>query len=422
MAAFVVTLAVLVVVLGRGSQEDASADGKPAPAAPAVRARIDTLEQAVRERPDEAEPLVLLAAELLQSVRQTADPSAYTRAGEALDRAVELEPRNPGVYTERGILRLARHDFSGALSDGRRARRLAPQVVKPYGVVVDANVELGRYREAERVLQKMVDLKPNLDSYARVAYLRELRGDLDGASVVLGLAASAGGETPENVAFVETLMGNLELAQGRDEIALRSYRRALSRLPDYPAADAGLARLDIAAGRLEPAIERLQGIVERRPLQEYIVLLGESQIAAGQPEAGQQTLELLDAQQQLLDAAGVNSDAETALVEADHGDPSRAVELGRAAYAAAPSVRAADALGWALTRSGKPEEGLRFARKALRLGSRDASYLFHAGMSARAAGKRTEAADLLRRSLGANPVPSFTPLQAQEARKALDAL
>jgi len=50
-----------------------------------------------------------------------------------------------------------------------RARRLAPELVAPLGVLVDANVELGRYGEGERTLQRMVDLKPNLASYARVA-------------------------------------------------------------------------------------------------------------------------------------------------------------------------------------------------------------------------------------------------------------
>nr|MBA2349449.1 hypothetical protein [Solirubrobacterales bacterium] len=129
MAAFAVTLIVLLGVLGRGSGDLAGADGTPAPAAPRVQAKIEVLEQAIRERPQEAEPLVLLAAELLQSFRQTADPSAYTRADEAIARAIELEPRNAAVYTERGILRLARHDYAGALSDGRRARRLAPEVI-----------------------------------------------------------------------------------------------------------------------------------------------------------------------------------------------------------------------------------------------------------------------------------------------------
>ena len=84
--------------------------------------------------------------------------------------------------------------------------------------------------------------------------------------------------------------------------------------------------------------------------------------------------------------AGVNSDAELALFEADHGDRARAVRLARRAWAAAPGVRSADALGWALTRAGRPREGVKWAARARRLGSADPLFAFHAGVAARAAG------------------------------------
>ena len=163
-------------------------------------------------------------------MRQGGDTQAYGRADAALADAIKRDPSSAAAYTERGILRLGRHDFRGALRDGERAHALAPDVVKTLGVLVDANIELGRYREAGRVLQRMVDLKPNLDSYARVAYLRELRGDLDGASDALTLATSAGGEGPENVAFVQSLLGNLELAQRRPERARLAFRAALAKV------------------------------------------------------------------------------------------------------------------------------------------------------------------------------------------------
>ncbi|MDQ5833480.1 MAG: hypothetical protein M3550_10565, partial [Actinomycetota bacterium] len=92
----------------------------------------------------------------------------------------------------------------------------------------------------------------------------------------------------------------------------------------------------------------------------------------------------------------------------------------RRGYAAAPSVRSADALGWALTRAGQPVEGLAYARRALRLGSRDALFLYHAGMAARAAGEQGAARDYLARALAANP--SFSPLHAPVARRALKGL
>jgi len=83
----------------------------------------------------------------------------------------------------------------------------------------------------------------------------------------------------------------------------------------------------------------------------------------------------------------VDTDVELAVFEADHGDPEQAVALARSGYAAAPSARAADALGWALTRAGKPIEGLRYAREALRHGAVDPLWLSHAGLATEAAGK-----------------------------------
>ena len=104
----------------------------------------------------------------------------------------------------------------------------------------------------------------------------------------------------------------------------------------------------------------MERLVERLPLPEYVIALGEAELAAGKP--AQRTFALVSAQRRLLDAAGVDTDVELAVFEADHGDPDTAVELARGGYQAAPSARAADALGWALTRAGKPEEGLRYAR------------------------------------------------------------
>jgi tetratricopeptide (TPR) repeat protein len=195
---------------------------------------------------------------------------------------------------------------------------------------------------------------------------------------------------------------------------------ALAGFPGYAPAEAGLARVDAALGRFGPAIERLRAVVERLPLPEYVIALGETELAAGLRAAALRDFELVRAEQRLLGASGVNTDAELAVFEADHGDRRRALRLGRRGYAAAPSVRSADALGWALTRAGRPHEGLGYARRALRLGSRDPLFLFHAGMAARDAGEPVAARAYLTRALAANP--RFSPLHAPAARRALRGL
>src|SRR2546429_378 len=69
-------------------------------------------------------------------------------------------PGDPAAVTQRSALELSRHDFRAGLADALRARALAPAVNKPFGVLVDALVELGRYGAAGRALQEMVDRHP----------------------------------------------------------------------------------------------------------------------------------------------------------------------------------------------------------------------------------------------------------------------
>jgi hypothetical protein len=77
-------------------------------------------------------------------------------------------------------------------------------------------------------------------------------------------------------------------------------------------------------------------------------------------------------------------------------------------------VRSADALGWALQRSGRPREGLRWARRALELGSRDPAFLAHAGLAARAAG---DARDARRWLAAARRSRALSPFLAAEVAR-----
>src|SRR4051794_37356284 len=368
-------------------------------------------------QPRDVGSLVLLGNSYLQKVRDTGDAAYYTRAEGIFERARSIDPRYSAVYTGLGTLALSRHDFRGGLAYGLKARALAPDVVRPLGVIVDAQVELGRYDDAARTLQRMVDLKPNLASYSRVSYFRELHGDLNGAVDAMRLAVDAGGGAPENVAYVQSLLGDLEFTSGRLAAASKAYPRADYSFPEYPPAEGGPAKVEAARGRLAPAIARLRGVVDRLPLPSYVVALGETELAAGRTADARRDLELVRAEQRLLAANGVNTDTELALYEADHGSSSRALALARRAWGNAPSVRSADALEWALTASGRAREALPWSKRALRLGSRDPMFLYHAGMTARAAGRPAAARALLRRALALNP--RFSPLYAPRAERAL---
>jgi tetratricopeptide (TPR) repeat protein len=416
--AFAAAFALWAVLSHGGPSLPASApDAVVAPHLTGTSADIPKLQAAVRAAPENPELRVDLAAAYLQKVRENGDPAFYSRANGVLAPALKTFPRNADVLTEAGLLALARHDFRGALALGERARAAEPDMVDVSAVLVDADVELGRYGAAEAELQRYVDAKPNLAGYARVSYLRELHGDIPGAISAMKLAVAAGGPALENRAYVSALLGELERQRGDDAAARLAFRGAIVAVPGHPGGEVGLARLDAAAGRLDAAIARLRTVANRLPLPEYVIALGEAELAEGRVAAGQRDLALVGAEETLLHANGVNTDVELAVFEADHGSPARAVALARKAWAEDPSIRAADSLGWALTRSGDAQQGLAWAHRALRLGSVDPLYRSHAGLAALAAGHVAEGRRNLRMALR-DGLDGY-PWQALRARRAL---
>jgi len=412
------SLRVLAIVLAFGAglavfaATRAGAPASSPSAVPGVRpAPLAELQAAVRARRPGSE--TALASACLQRARETGDLADHARAEALLRRALARDPRDAGAVVELGTLAASRHDFRRALTLARRAQALAPGSLAHYPLLVDALVELGRYGAAQRALQRFIDLWPGLPAYARISYVRELHGDLAGAAQAMALAVAAGGAAVENVAAVQVLHGDLEAARGRPSRAARDYAEALAGVPGFVPALAGRARLAASRGDLRGAIATMRSVVARLPLPEHVIALGELQLAAGRPGAARHTFALAGAQRVLLAEAGVDTDAESAAFEADHGSPRRAVALGRRAWAAAPGIRSADALGWALTRAGHRRKGLRWVHRTLRLGSLDPLLRFHAGMAARGAERRRHLRLTLAHGLAARP------WQAATAREAL---
>lgn len=401
------------------------------PAEPAVRsdlavpsgdteALVTSLQAAVAAAPTDADASAQLGNAFYQRTRETGDAAFYTRAEQAYEQALANDPDNVAAITGQATLALARHDFADGLALAQRAHKLEPEVLAPYPAIIDGQIELGRYQAAAQTTNRLLSLKPNLASYARASYLSELNGDLPGAMEAMRLAVSAGAGSSESESYVQTLLGKLQIDRGSYGAAERSYRIALSADPSYVPAQAGLARVLAADGNFDAAIARYQRVVEQLPLPQYAIELGETQEAAGRTAAAERSYALVGVQAKLLASGGVNSDVELAIFEADHGDPVEAVKLGRAGWKAAPGVRSADAYSWALHEAGRSGAAERMAAEAMKLGSRDPSFLFHAGMIARASGDTDEARRLLGRLVAQSP--RYNPLYGPEAKRALERL
>ncbi|MEJ7801758.1 MAG: tetratricopeptide repeat protein [Candidatus Limnocylindria bacterium] len=378
---------------------------------------VGDLEDRVEQQSDDPMAQAQLGVGYLQLARETGDPSYYARAESALDKSMELDPNNLNALIGQGSLALSRHEFAAALELGERALAISAAIPSIYGIIGDAQVELGRYDEAVVTVQSMIDLRPDLSSFSRVSFLRELHGDLPGAIDAMERALSAGGPNAENTEFARVQLGNLHFANGDLDEAERMYQRSLVQLPDYVYALAGLGRVRAAQDRFDEAIDLYRQATARLPFPELVIGLAETLEAAGRQAEADDEYALVQAMQQLYAANGVRTDLDLAAFFSDHGDPQQAVELSRAAYDAQPNIRAADTLAWALYRSGDPEAAWPLAEEALRLGTLDPRIRYHAGMIARELGRHEEARKHLSVALELND--QFSPLYAPRAAEAL---
>jgi len=359
-----------------------------------------------------------LALAELQMAREDGDPTWYTRADALFRHAVALAPGDFTALAGQGSLALSRHDFAGALALGRKALRIDPSSPFAMGVVVDANVELGRYAAARTAIERLLDQRPDLASYSRASYYLELHGRTAAARRALVQATQSGAASGENTAWAYLYLGNLDFNHGRYADAARSYRTALHTDPGFLHARAAQARLAAASGDYRRAIAGYSAVVARYPLPAYVIALGDVYRAAGKPAAARRQYALVRAEERLYAANGVNVDVELALFDDDHGgDIAGALRRIRAVAQIQPSVTVDDALGWTLFKAGHPRAALAAANRALRLGTSDSSFLYHRGAIEASLGMAGPAVRDLRAALRLNP--HFSLLYAPDARRLL---
>jgi tetratricopeptide (TPR) repeat protein len=392
---------------GAGARTPASVVPAEALLAPVVggsiEQTIENLQSRLRQLPTDWRSFASLGLAYVQQARVTADPGYYPKAEGVLRRSLELERQDNFVaMVGMAALAAARHDFSGALRWGERAREINPYNGNVYGVIGDAQVELGRYHDAFATFQTMVDTLPGVASYARVSYARELLGDVAGAVRAMAAARDIAG-TPADSAWASYQLGELAFNRGDLSAAREAYRRGAAADLDYVPPLAGLAKVAWAEGHLRKAIAGYTEVVSRFPSPEYVIALGDLYGAAGRPELADRQYALVRAEEELFRSNGVNIDLELALFDAAHGDPAGALRAARAEWAKRDSVHVADAYAWALYAAGRYADAADYAGKAMSLGYRSALFAFHAGMIQLRLGHPSQARGLLTKTLDINP-------------------
>ncbi len=227
--------------------------------------QIASLQARLTANGDDLNAATTLATLYLQQARETGDPGWYGKAETLLNGVLEREPEHVEALAGQGALALARHDFAAALDWSVTARAIEPDALAVFPVLIDAYVELGRYDEAIIAADAFINLKPNLASYTRVAYLRELHGDPEGAAEALQLALDTVPGWTEPGGWTRVQLGNLYLNAGDLDAAEREYEQTLALLPEYAPATAGLGRVAAARGDISLGIELLSEAASASP-------------------------------------------------------------------------------------------------------------------------------------------------------------
>jgi tetratricopeptide (TPR) repeat protein len=355
---------------------------------------------------------VLLGRAWVKKARESSDPGFYLNARACADVALEIAPQNRAAQNLVAIVLLNQHKFDEARDLAEQILVKASHDMMALGTLSDAHLEVGRYGEAQRAAQRMMDLKPNLPSYVRVSYLEWLRGDRQAAIESARAAIDAGKDPndPEPRCWALTQAALMFWHGGDLKGADTGFEAALKECHDYPPALAGRGRVAMANGDGAHAAQLLAKSFAESPLAETAWLLGDAREMAGDAKAAEESYAQVA-------KIGRASDGRTlalfwATKDREHDE---AVKLAEAEKKIRDDIYTEDALAWALYRAGKIAGARAAIEKATALGTKEPRLLFHAGAIKLAAGEKEQGLKLINEALALNA--RFDLTGAAEAAK-----
>lgn len=375
---------------------------------------IAAMQKRIQTNPNDYDAWASLGLAYQQKARETNDPGYYGESEKALQKSLQIKPDEYNAVAGLGALDLSRHNFKEAQDWGRRATALLPDRAYAYGVIGDAQIELGTYDAAVATFQQMVDLRPDLSSFSRVSYARELYGDVPGAIDVMQRAISAGGPAAENTAWCRVQLGTIYFNSNNLEKAEEMYTDSLAGYPNYLHAQAGMAQVRWAQGRTDEAIQLYKQSVANVPLPQYLTALGDIYTSIGDKKSAKEQYDLVGYIYTLFEKNGVNVNIEKAVFLADHDmNLADALQKAEAAGQERQDVHTLDSLAWVRYKNGRYADALKAETDAMRLGTQNALFYYHLGMIQSKLGQTDAARQSVQKALDINP--HFSPLYSTQA-------
>ena len=343
--------------------------------------QIDLAQIEIQKSPARSAGYNRLALAYARRARETSDTAFYTKGEEALERSFKLDPDNLDGRKNQAWIALGKHEFKKALAIATKLNQKAPDDSSIYGILVDANVELGNYAEAEKAVQAMFNLRPpTVPSLTRGSYLRELFGDLEGAIEFMTKAFDmAGYDEREDRAWMLTQVAQLERKRGRHAEAQRLASEALKLFPDYHYALGALARINIELGKFPEAVALEEKRHAAAPHPENLYALAVAQQKAGLLKQAQTSFQEFEKKSLQEMESTDNSNHELIFFYADFGNkPEEALKVAKFEASRRQDVHTLDAYAWALFVNEQYDEASRTMAKALAVGVKDPDILGHA--------------------------------------------
>jgi tetratricopeptide (TPR) repeat protein len=378
---------------------------------------VATARRRLAADPADVEAAVSLADVLMRQGRVERHGAHGAEAEAVLRSVLREEPDNYTAIRMLGVTLLAQHRFRDAVTAATRAIGLRPTDAWNYGVLGDAQLELGEYEQAFDAFDRMAAIRPDASVYARVAYAHELQGRLGEALRHMRRAAEAtGAHDPESLAWHYAQLGHLYLEAGAVESARREFAHADYVFPGHPYARFGLARVAAARRDYASALRMYQELLVTGATPEIAASVGDMLALTGDSDGAA----AMYAKAEALEREGWKEEAPQpaalARMLAERGlKTADAVALGEEAAATRSDIFTMDALALAYFRAGRLDEAAAASNQALRTGTGDRRLLYHAAAIAHARGRADEARRLLARVLEGTPALDVTIVQGVEA-------
>ncbi len=391
-----------------------------------TKSAIEGLIDEIHTRPENMKAKLQLALAYIQESRISGEHAYYdATALQLLTEVLKKEPDNADALSSKATVLLSQHHFSDALPYAEKAMKINPYSSSVYGIMTDAYVELGKYEEATKMADQMVNVRPDLRSYSRVSYLREIFGNYNGAIEAMKLAVSAGAPGLEQTAWTRTYLGHLYEVTGDLQSAEMQFDITLSERPNYAFALAGLGRVEKAKGNYQSAIhyfEKAKTQVKDFSFDEELTDL--YRITNQPKKASEHANATIDA---LSSMNGKNennhghyADRELAYAYLNGYKYDLALKHALIEYNRRPdNIDVNQTLAWVYYKLGEYSDANKYIQVAMRTGSKSPVLLYEAGLIKVKAGEKEKGLALMNESLQINPF--ISPLLKWEGKQYLAA-